>query len=1597
MMIPTAMNSIHSLVRHAASLLTLLLILLTPARAVQIPMRSDIVYGGWTNGTPDFTVGTTGTDFNTNNWPASEGPGEVIDGDTSSASKFLIFKDGNVGVIVSPQFPASSLPVNRLVAWSANDFDGRDPVNFSLYGVTGASSVGASPGTVLSNLGLTSQYPLIATGTFSLPSSRNAASAPVTFTNNTSYYTYILVFTSTKPDFDSVQDPGRTQIAEVEFHADLSNNANLSNLTLSTGALNPVFNSNTTTYTASVPWVTDSITVTPTQANQYATTQVRVNSGSYSVVNSGIASSFLGLNVGANTVDVRVQAQDGSTVKTYSITVTRANPGATVSQVHPASGTSAGGWQVSIFGSNFTGATSVTFAGMSAIGVTVHDDGWITCTTPSVAAAGVVDVVVYSSGGGSGVGSGLYTYTQPMPLRTDIAIGGWTNNSTTFTVGTTGSNLDTNNWPPAEGPAEVADGDTSSASKFLMFKGSYAGFIISPQAGSADMVAKGLAIWTANDFEGRDPASYAIYGSTTLLTNAAPGTTYTGLGTTYPLVHSANVNLTSARNGGPYREELFSSNNTAYASYIVVFPTTKTDLVDPVLEPNRTQVAEVQLLGARLTQPDIAVIGGSYYITDGDSTPWSDDRTDFGSAGIISGSVTRTFNIRNEGTGVLNLTGSPRVVVSGTNASDFTVTTQPAASVSPGDTSVSFQVTFDPSAFGTRTAMLSIDNNDNDESPFNFSIQGEGLVLPPAATPATIGTPADGPISAGVVQWFKYTITNTATYNFTTIGSMLSGSPANDTEIAIYDSNGSRLDQNDDDVGTNLSRITRILTPGDYYLAAAAHNTDFNDTGWTVTSNSTRTGTIIVHAAGAPTVTAISPNGGSNMGGTLVTITGTGFLNASAVTIGGTAVTSFTVLDTTTISANTAAGAAGPASVLVTTPAGTNPANTLYTYTGFPEMDILGDGVSIADGHSTPSLYDHTEFGSVGVSSGTQQRVYYVSNVSGAGTLNLTGSPRVVVGGANAADFTVTSQPSASVAMGETSSFSVLFNPSAPGLRTATLSIANNDSNENPYNFSIQGTGIGAPTVTSIFPASGSTAGGTIVTITGTGLTGATAVTIGGNPATVVVPVDDTIVTATVPAGTAGLADVVVTAIGGSGTGTGLFRYAQPMTMRTDNALGGWTNNTTSFTVGTEGASFNTNSWSGPEGPAEIVDGDTTAGSKYLNYKDSHVGVIVSPQAGSANIAVTRLVAWTANDSEGRDPAGYALYGSALTLNDSTPGTIYSGLGTTYPLISSGSITLPSSRNVQAIPVTFNNSTPYASYILIFTSTKPDTFDVVQDPGRTQVSEVQFSGTPVPMPEIAVSGNGTSITDGDTSPSTTDHTDFGGTGVSVGSLQRTFTVQNTGPVNVNLSGSPRVTIAGTNAADFTVTTQPASPVAPAGSTTFTITFDPSASGLRTATVSIASNDVDENPFDFSIQGTGQIEAPPATIAAIGSTLSATLAANGVHWYKYTITSTANYTFTTVGSTLTPTSDTELGLYDSSGNLLATNDDVDGIALSRITRSLAPGDYYLAASAFNTVFNSTEWIVTSSSTRTGTLVVNSYGPPTVTDVVPAFGSTVGGAA
>jgi hypothetical protein len=105
--------------------------------------------------------------------------------------------------------------------------------------------------------------------------------------------------------------------------------------------------------------------------------------------------------------------------------------------------------------------------------------------------------------------------------------------------------------------------------------------------------------------------------------------------------------------------------------------------------------------------------------------------------------------------------------------------------------------------------------------------------------------------------------------------------------------------------------------------------------------------------------------------------------------------------------------------------------------------------------------------------------------------------------------------------------------------------------------------------------------------------------------------------------------------------------------------------------------------------------------------------------------------------------------------------------------------------------------------------------------------------------------------------------DFG-SGVVGASSQRTFTIRNIGSEAIT---GVSVTIDGPNAADFTLAASPATTVDSFGSTTFTVTFSRAVAGTRTASLYIASNDADENPFHIALTGAGVLT--PVEIAQQG--------------------------------------------------------------------------------------------------------------------------------
>jgi hypothetical protein len=157
-------------------------------------------------------------------------------------------------------------------------------------------------------------------------------------------------------------------------------------------------------------------------------------------------------------------------------------------------------------------------------------------------------------------------------------------------------------------------------------------------------------------------------------------------------------------------------------------------------------------------------------------------------------------------------------------------------------------------------------------------------------------------------------------------------------------------------------------------------------------------------------------------------------------------------------------------------------------------------------------------------------------------------------------------------------------------------------------------------------------------------------------------------------------------------------------------------------------------------------------------------------------------------------------------------------------------------------------------------------FECLLGQGQSASAASFTSATPViqlsfdlPSPEIALSGNAVAIASGDTTPSADDHTNFGSVRLDGGPFTRIFTLANTGEATLNLGGLQL-----TGHADFTLAEPLPATLAPGATTPFSLVFDPAVLGDRSAVVSIASDDADENPFTFTIQGRGI--APEITLS-----------------------------------------------------------------------------------------------------------------------------------
>ncbi|MCA9234056.1 MAG: CotH kinase family protein [Planctomycetales bacterium] len=121
-------------------------------------------------------------------------------------------------------------------------------------------------------------------------------------------------------------------------------------------------------------------------------------------------------------------------------------------------------------------------------------------------------------------------------------------------------------YPGDESPPNTVD--SNPFTKYLNFAGENSGLIITPNSGAS--ILRSFQLTTANDAEGRDPASYEIYGTNDPVTSADNST---GLQEDWTLISSGSLSLPTARfTDGPV---VSFSNSTSYTSYKIVFPTLK--------------------------------------------------------------------------------------------------------------------------------------------------------------------------------------------------------------------------------------------------------------------------------------------------------------------------------------------------------------------------------------------------------------------------------------------------------------------------------------------------------------------------------------------------------------------------------------------------------------------------------------------------------------------------------------------------------------------------------------------------------------------------------------------------------------------------------------------------------------------------------------------------------------------------------------------------------------------------------------------------------------------------------------------------------------
>jgi hypothetical protein len=227
----------------------------------------------------------------------------------------------------------------------------------------------------------------------------------------------------------------------------------------------------------------------------------------------------------------------------------------------PGFGACQGAWG----GSNPCIANSDGVPGTSTVGLVANQNGGGPSATGGTTSgtAGGYNNTMTTTNAGTGATAGA---PPPPPPPAPTAI--YMDNSTVKIIRAIPT---TNNSPGGEGPNNAFDNNPNT--KYLNFDKKNAGVTVQLNTGK---VVTGFTVTTANDFSGRDPTSYKLYGSND--------------GSTWTLIKQDSLALSDNR--FTTSSTISVANTTAYAYYFMLFPTTKAG-EGCGLDCNSMQIAEI--------------------------------------------------------------------------------------------------------------------------------------------------------------------------------------------------------------------------------------------------------------------------------------------------------------------------------------------------------------------------------------------------------------------------------------------------------------------------------------------------------------------------------------------------------------------------------------------------------------------------------------------------------------------------------------------------------------------------------------------------------------------------------------------------------------------------------------------------------------------------------------------------------------------------------------------------------------------------------------------------------------------------------------------